>query len=581
MADKVKVLEDLATLTKMCRSKSDGATLKVEEEEINTKIADLKSEIEDVKLTSEEDSYDTSAEMADRNIEIITKKVIQTQKSELKVHNQEMEELKSLEEEKSNNLNNSKRTKKSYETYISSMQDRITTTTDNEIINRYNTLIGTTEDKIKKLEEDINKSEEEYKEVQDQISALSTTIKNTEEAINKKKEQLKEAQKNLENKDVYIDKTKKERTDKKIKELEDRINKHTKRLEEIHNDPKYLEAKIKDVLSSNTDNFNARSYIIKLINMSSKQPYMNVDIDNALEEELLRATQARDTFANEMDQKTYDVMETVNPEQIRIEYLNKRISKWQEELDKIEQEIALIDKDEQFNYEEKLNSLDEMIETMRNEVVDYQKAYEEEPESNLSAKATLKVALDEKRSDLDAAIEIASKFRQEEADDIAYASHLIKTETEELKAKIEQANKEIEQIKSRLMSKKSGMKDIGSQNRDKEKLKELAKVVIDIKHRRQFPEKPIEIAKRLETNLGLDLVAAAFSNDVPTEEVENKAEEEITEAKVSTIDDLQPEEPEVQAVEETPEENAQPVEQTPVSSDEESGNTTSTPELAV
>ena len=31
MADKVKVLADLSTLTKMCRSKSDGATLVIEE----------------------------------------------------------------------------------------------------------------------------------------------------------------------------------------------------------------------------------------------------------------------------------------------------------------------------------------------------------------------------------------------------------------------------------------------------------------------------------------------------------------------------------------------------------------------
>ena len=34
MADKVKVLADLSTLTKMCRSKSDGATLVIEEKEI-------------------------------------------------------------------------------------------------------------------------------------------------------------------------------------------------------------------------------------------------------------------------------------------------------------------------------------------------------------------------------------------------------------------------------------------------------------------------------------------------------------------------------------------------------------------
>ena len=47
MGDKIKILEDISTLAKMCRSKSDGASLKIEEEEINSKIADLQSEIAD------------------------------------------------------------------------------------------------------------------------------------------------------------------------------------------------------------------------------------------------------------------------------------------------------------------------------------------------------------------------------------------------------------------------------------------------------------------------------------------------------------------------------------------------------
>ena len=85
MGDKIKILEDISTLARMCRSKSDGASLKIEEDEINSKIADLQNEITDLKISSEEDNYDTSAEMADRNIEIISKKIIQNVKNECKV----------------------------------------------------------------------------------------------------------------------------------------------------------------------------------------------------------------------------------------------------------------------------------------------------------------------------------------------------------------------------------------------------------------------------------------------------------------------------------------------------------------
>lgn len=511
MGDKIKILEDISTLARMCRSKSDGASLKIEEDEINSKIADLQNEITDLKISSEEDNYDTSAEMADRNIEIISKKIIQNVKNECKVKSNELSKLKIQEEDLSSNLNNLKRTRKSYEKYIASMQDRISTSTDNEVISRYSSLITTTEEKVKKLDETIAQSTAEYSKVQNRIEKLSTDIAKFEKTIARKQEQLNEAQKNLENKDVYIDKTKKQKTDKKVKELEDRISKHQERLEQIHEDPKYLEIKIRDVLSDNEDIFNARSYIIKLLSKSAKQPYMNIDADNTLEEELLRATQARDSFANEIDQKTYDVMDTVNPEQIRIEYLNNRINNWNNDLKNLELQAATIDRDEQYHYEDKADTLDKLIETMRNELKDYKKAYNDEPEANLSAKATLKVALEEKKSDLLAAQEIASKFRKDEATDIAKASHINKVEIEEIKQNIKNAQKEIEAIHQRLMSKKTGMKDIGSQNRDKEKLKELAKVVIDIKHRRQFSEKPIDIAARLEKELGMEVVEAAFN----------------------------------------------------------------------
>ena len=247
MADKVKVLADLSTLTKMCRSKSDGATLVIEEKEINNKVADLKAEMEEEKSASAEENYDTSAEMADRNIEIISKKIIQNLRSDLKIKNSEMDKLKVEEEEKSNDLNNTKRTRKSYEKYIASMQDRIANSTDQEVISRYNTLISNTEEKIANVDKLLAGLEANYTDVQNRISSLSDEINTINDNINKKQEQLAEAQKNLESKDTYIDKTKADRTAKKVKELQEKIDKLTARLEEIHNDPKYLESKIKDI----------------------------------------------------------------------------------------------------------------------------------------------------------------------------------------------------------------------------------------------------------------------------------------------------------------------------------------------
>ena len=87
MDDKLKVFWNLDVLVKMSRSKSDGPSLRVEEEEIETKLKNYNQEIDEINSISEEEIYDTSAEMADRNIEIITKKQLQALRSELKEKN--------------------------------------------------------------------------------------------------------------------------------------------------------------------------------------------------------------------------------------------------------------------------------------------------------------------------------------------------------------------------------------------------------------------------------------------------------------------------------------------------------------
>ena len=102
MGDNSKILEDISALTQICRSNNDGPTLRIEENEIKNKLVEYDEEIEEIKTADVDDSYDTSAEMADRNIEIITKKVIQATTNELKSKNAEMDSLKEKEAEYSN-----------------------------------------------------------------------------------------------------------------------------------------------------------------------------------------------------------------------------------------------------------------------------------------------------------------------------------------------------------------------------------------------------------------------------------------------------------------------------------------------
>lgn len=512
MDDKLKVFWNLDVLVKMCRSKSDGPSLRIEEVEIVEKIKAYKQEIEEITIQTEEESYDTSAEMADRNIEIITKKQLQTLKSDLKEKNKQLNTLK--EEEKTLYKNNTllKETKTSQEKYIISMQERVSEATNYEIIDRYNSLIAETTEKVAKLSDELEEQAEQYSKVQEQIVQLTNEIGELEEKIDKKKKLLAETQTNLENKDNYIDKTKKEKNNKKIAELESKIVKLSKRLEELRKDPKYLESRIKDIINNKENVENAKGFLIDLINTVIKQPYINVPADNSLEEELLKATQARDSFANEIDQKSYNILEADTPEKLRIEFLTERISKWQDELKRIKIQVDQVDKDQEYNYERKNQQLYNMINTMKLDLKEFQKAYDETPESSISYKASLKAQLDEKKEDIIEAEKIATAFRKDESEDIAKATRTMKYECEQISQNISNAEGEIADIKNRLTTKKSGLIDITSKNKDKETLKELAQIVIDIKHRRQFPETPLEIIQRLEELLGLELIKEIDNN---------------------------------------------------------------------
>lgn len=514
MDDKLKVFWNLDVLVKMCRSKNDGPSLRIEEVEIIEKIKAHKQEIEEIKLQIEEESYDTSAEMADRNIEIITKKQLQTLKSELKEKNKNLTILKEQEEEIYSNNTLLKETKNSQQKYIISMQERVSEATNYEVIDRYNALIAETTEKAAMLSDDIEIETEKYNTIQENIINTTDEISVLEEKIDKKKKLLEETQANLENKDNYIDKTKREKNNKKISELESKIDKLNKRLEEIRKDPKYLESRIKDVINNNEQPEEAKGYLLELINIVIKQPYINVPADNSLEEELLKATQARDSFANEIDQKSYNILEADTPEKVRIEFLTERIKKWQSELNELKVKVEQVDKDQEFDYESKNQQLYNMINTMKIDLKEFQRAFDETPETSISYKASLRAQIDEKKEDIVQAEKIATAFRKDESEDIAKATRTMKYECEQISQNITNAEVEISEIKNRLTTKKSGLIDITSKNKDKDTLKELAQTVIDIKHRRQFAETPIEIIQRLDELLGLNLMMEIDNNTI-------------------------------------------------------------------
>lgn len=505
MDNKLKIFWNLDILVKMCRSKNDGPSLRVEEKEILENIESYNYEIEDIKSQNEDEIYDTSAEMADRNIEIITKKQLTKLRKTLKEKNKELDKLKENEKSLYEKASLLRENKLGNEKYLANMKDRLTTITDENTQKRYNSLISEATDKIVQITENLSTENQAYEELQNKIVELSNEIAAIEEDISRKKKLLSETQASLENKDNYVDTTKRDKNNKKIKDLQEKIEKATNRLEEIKKDPKYIETKIKDIINNKEDINQAKDYLSQLINIVINVPYINVPTDNNLEAELLRATRARDTFANEIDRKSYNILEADTPEKIRTDYLNERIDNWNKELEALNEKIGTIDSDKQYAYQIKDTLLSQMLANKENELLEFQKAYDETPDTSVGAKASIKVSIEDKQDDIVEAKKIINAFKNDEANDIAEATRLLNNDVVAINNRILKAQEEIEDIKNRLLSKKSGIIDISSKNKDKDTLKELAQIVIDIKHRRQFPDTPLDVIKRLEKLIGINL----------------------------------------------------------------------------
>ncbi len=498
MDNKESIFKDLETLTRMCHGKNDGASLKIEEEEIKEKIEELDAEINEIKQNIEDELYDSSAEMADRNIQIVLKKLIQNLKATVKTIETELADLKDDEKSKHNQIEALEDRIESNTLYIESIKNRLSSVTDEATLNKYQNQLNVAEEEINKYASELSQLKEEYKLLQEKIEQTVSKLEKLNKRIETKQEQLEETEQNLNNKEAYIDYNKKSKNDKKIAELTSKKDKLTSKLEEISEDPKFLELKIKEILTRDSDIFEARPYLERLVEKANSVPYMNRPLDNELEQELLNATKQRDRFASEIDKKDYSVLSIENPEQLRINYLNQEIENWNKEISELEEKASIIDGDSTYNYQSNINRIAEIINNKKQELAKCEQQYASEPDSNISAKASLKLLIEENRADLKSAEEIISAFKTEEANAIIEANRLINEDCVEINNKIEAANEEIKNIKERLASKKSGMIDINEQNKDKEQLKELAKVVVDIKHRRQFTESPNEIAERLE-----------------------------------------------------------------------------------
>ena len=501
--EKSDVFNKIDTLVAMARSKNVAEDLVLELDTLEKKIQASKVKLLDLNESMTEDKYfDASSEIVDRNIEIgLTKKI---KKLKLKV-----KELASkLEEQnaKSNLLtvdrDNTAKQVADLEESISATRNRITENGEATMLEHYNQKITSLEASKGQLEESLKAMTVQVDNLQLEIGKLTEELNKNQAQIEANEQQLTEVRQSLEEGTAYLDIALKTRDEERKAELADEIDKATKRIKAIDEDPVMLGKDAKELLLAD-DVTGALTKIRILAGVVKKIPFMDLPNDENLQTiltgELARAEAARDEFATIISNKDYTMKES-NIENNRISYLNKRIAKDDEQINYLKERIADVDSDRVFEIDKEIENAILEINQMN---ADFQRIQNlVNAETGITRKASLKTMAESKNDDLKRANGILSSYRNEQAKDIIMAGNIQSTEITRLANQIEAAKTEIKEIESRKLLSSTKSHDIISEEADKSDLAVKAQLVMDIKHRQTYLASPDEVLKMIESNLG-------------------------------------------------------------------------------
>ena len=526
MDDKTLFFQDISTLVKMCNVKSEGSFLKFEYDELFSKYNDIEAEIDDIKKSISEECYDTSAEMADRNIEIILKKIINNLNISIREKRESLENFTKKSDELKEEIALLEEKIFSEQNYLSKMQKFSSVGGKIEILDSsFSDNVYAINKDLISLEKELKEKKKSFLSIQVSIRELSDDLNSLAVSLKNKKGQLIESRNNLKNKEAYIDFDKRSRNRKKIASLTAQKEELSDKMSKIVNNPAYIEYQIKECAKKNLFGSNQLVLLVtRLIKIALSYPFMTFDLDNALESKLLRATQARDTLADIIEKKSYSVFDTLTPESIRICYLNNEIEQWEKDKENLLARIKSGNENAKIT-RKFVNDLNDIISRLKKEIKEYSGLINDDcDEADSKMNSMNKANLELRQKDLKNAEDYLIKFYESEANNFDELEKDLNIKYKDIQNKIDLANEEIEKIKYDTLSNKDSAINLIEYNNDKKMLSKLADIVVKIKHRQQFLDSPLTIAKRLEvlleTNL-LDDIKVNTSDDIFDEELIN------------------------------------------------------------
>lgn len=511
------ILKKIDTLVEMAESSLNIDTAKAELQEIENQTIFLKTELDLLNEEGKHDKYFKASEkQVDENIKVSLEAKIKKQEKNIQELQKEIDNVVSDEVILHDEIAKLQENIDSSNEYISILNDRFSTISDEDNKEYYKNLLQDENSKLDGLVTSLHQKENEHNEVLEHLNYLNLAMDEMQNKFRNEKMRLAETKANLVNPASYIDQELKQIDENRIEEIENELASLDRRRLEILTDPVIIADDAKELIEMD-DRVNALAKIQELVTIAKSKPFMDVPSGNALasmiREEEENAMNARDEFASFIDSKNYMNQDNRVIEE-RINYLNMEIASVEEKIKAAKEEIKNIDTVRIQQLNERLEDTIAVEKELEEDLKNYKIIMESENEDKTpKRRAILSAAFNTKQNELENVISLVNHYQNDQKILIQKAYDLEVNDIAKYEAEIEVCKKEITEMNA-LLKNTNKVKDVLAIENDKKKLKELDDAVKEIKHRQKYSQTPSEIYDEIEIYLGgMETQTVSFNDD--------------------------------------------------------------------
>ncbi len=474
-------------------------------EELNLlekKIENQKNKVRNLKKSISDNKYmKASDRIIDENVKIGIENKIAYYEENLTKIKEQIDAVSKEEEATHQEISFLTQEQEQLKRFLESLELKLKTigSKDKSIYSFYEKLIESTREDIEKNESSLKDVQKHYQGICDQLEQLGNKREDLENKLSKEEERLKEIQTFLANPNSYVDQKAKKNDEKLIDDLTRELEQMEHRKVEILTDAAYLGHEIVE-LFMDEDNMGALNKTKELVQIVNQKPYMEYDLKD-LDDLLESATNERDTYVTHIENENYESSE-MSVVTSRLHYLKEEKAKKEKKIAEIEEEVKELDTT---YIQELMKYVDEARENrdaLKLDISEYEQVIRSHQEFKSPKKeASLHAALKKKKEEFSHVENLVTLFEKDLENTVIYSRELEEKELKKWQEKLQEIEQEIREIeKSQVLI--SHSKDILAVERDKEELKRLNDVVLEIQRRQNYAKKPDEIYDEIELMLG-------------------------------------------------------------------------------